>query len=74
MRIRSNIRAGDQGSSLRQCQKERDYWKGQALRMEEIANSPAPVQPTTPPSNTVASTSCGFVNGVYFPDKSGTCG
>ena len=74
MRVRSNIRAGDEASALRQCQKERDYWKDQAQRMEEIANSPAPVKPTTPPTSSVATTvSCGFANGVYYQDMSGNC-
>jgi hypothetical protein len=73
MRIRSNIRAGNEAAALRKCQQERDYWKAEAERMEAIATSPtAPAQPTTPTSTTTT-VSCGYVNGVYYPDMSGTC-
>jgi hypothetical protein len=70
MKIRSDIRAGD---ALRDCQKQRDYWKAQALRMEQIAKAPAtqptPVPPTIPPTS-----GGGYVGGVYYTDRSGWCG
>jgi len=79
MKVRSNIRAGNEAEALRKCQKERDYWKVQAAEMEAIATSPAkpspPQQPTPPPSYGTATTvGCGWVNGIYYPDLSGTCG
>ena len=75
MRIRSNIRAGNnEAAALRKCQQERDYWKAEATRMEAIATSPAaPAQPTAPPTSSTTTVSCGYVNGVYYPDLSGTC-
>jgi hypothetical protein len=76
MRIRTDIRAGDM--SLAQCQKERDYWKAQATKMEEIAKSPSPQPPaptpTPTPSPVTTGSGCGWVNGVYYKDQSGICG
>ena len=72
MKIRSDIRAGD---ALAECQKQRDYWKAQAEYMEKIATSPAPQPPsTTPPTTSTGGSGCGWVNGIYFADRSGTCG
>jgi len=74
MKIRSNLRAGD---ALAQCQKERDYWKAQAEYMESIATAPSYPQPpsTTPPTtSTTTGSNCGWVNGVYYADRSGVCG
>jgi hypothetical protein len=71
MKIRSNIRAGD---ALADCQKQRDYWKAQATYMEKVATSTTPKPPTTPPTTPTTSVSCGWVNGVYYGDMSGTCG
>ena len=77
MRVRSNIRAGDESQALKQCQQQRDYWKAQALNMEQIAKAPAPKPPaTTPPSSTTPTggSGCGWINGVYYADQSGLCG
>jgi len=73
MKIRSNLRAGD---ALAQCQKERDYWKAQAVYMEAIATAPVYTQPpsTTPPTTTTTGSNCGWINGVYYADRSGACG
>jgi len=75
MKTRTNLRAG--GMSLKECQKQRDYWKAQATQMEAIAKAPAP-KPVIPvnPVNPVPATSsgCGWVNGVYYADQSGICG
>jgi hypothetical protein len=77
MKIRTNIHAGD---ALRNCQRQRDYWRNQAERMEQIANapSPRPPQPPQPPNpspnpspNPVGG---GWVGGVYYNDRSGWCG
>jgi hypothetical protein len=70
MKIRSDIRAGD---ALRDCQKQRDYWKAQALRMEQIAKAPAP-QPTPVPPTIPPTSGGGYVGGVYYTDRSGWCG
>ena len=72
MKIRSDIRAGD---ALAECQKQRDYWKAQAQYMEEIAKSPAPKPPApSPPTTSTGGSGCGWVNGIFYPDRSGTCG
>jgi hypothetical protein len=69
MRIRSDLRAGD---ALSECQKQRDYWKAQALRMEQIAKAPTPKPTPTPPTRPPYGG--GYVGGVFFPDRSGWCG
>ena len=71
MKIRSDLRAGD---ALSECQKQRDYWKAQALRMEQIAKAPAPRPTPTPPTPTPPPYGGGYVGGVFFPDRSGWCG
>ena len=76
MRVRSDIRAGDESQALKECQKQRDYWKALAAQMEAIAKAPAPKPPApapAPPSPTGGS-GCGWVNGVYYGDMSGACG
>ena len=76
MKIRSNIHAGD---ALSQCQQQRDYWKNKAYQMEQIASSSKP-QPPIPPyyppytPPTPPQTGGGWVNGVWFGDRSGYCG
>jgi len=76
MKTRTGLRAGDM--SLKECQKERDYWKAQATQMEAIAKSPStkPPTPVAPPTtgSTMTGSGCGWVNGVYFGDQSGICG
>lgn len=72
MKIRSDIRAGD---ALSNCQRERDYWKGMAERMERIANGPAPIPTPNPnPNPNPPSPGGGWVGGVWYSDKSGWCG
>jgi hypothetical protein len=61
-----------------ECDQQRDWWKKQAEMMEVYAKSSS----TTPPaglwfpttSPTYPTTGGGYVNGVYYPDKSGVCG
>ena len=74
MRVRSNIRAGNDAQAMKECQQQRDYWKSQALRMEEIAKAPSIQPPATTPPTTTTGSGCGWVNGVYYADKSGLCG
>jgi hypothetical protein len=79
MKIRSNLHAGD---ALRDCQRQRDYWKNRAYQMEQVANGPDPiynpqppyVPPTTPPTNPGTPGTGGWVGSVYYGDKSGWCG
>lgn len=76
MKIRSDIHAG---MTFAECDKQRDCWKEQAALMEKYANGsgsvpsglqfPPYVCSTTPPPY-----NGGYVNGVYYPDKSGYCG
>lgn len=76
MKIRSNIHAGN---ALSQCQQQRDYWKAKALEMEKIATSPKPKPPTPYPPYppyppTPQPSGGGYVNGVWYADRSGACG
>lgn len=79
MKTRTNLRAGD---ALRDCQRQRDYWKTQAERMEQIAKSNVvvnppyypPSTPTTPTTPTNPGYTGGWVNGVWYGDRSGWCG
>lgn len=78
MKIRSDIHAG---MTFAECDVQRDCWKQQAELMEKYANGSGSVPsglkfppytcsgttPTPPP------TGGGYVNGVYYPDKSGYC-
>jgi hypothetical protein len=51
MKIATHICAGY--TTLEECQRDRDYWKAQAQRMQTIANGgvypPAPQPPLPPP-------------------------
>lgn len=74
MKTRTNLHAG---SALSQCQRQRDYWKDQAFRMELIAKRPGPVVPQPLPQPTPQPTpnpGGGYVGNVYYPDRSGWCG
>lgn len=71
MKIRSDIRAGD---ALRDCQRERDYWKAQATRMEQIAKGPGTRPTPIPPTPAPPSAGGGWVGGVFYADRSGWCG
>jgi hypothetical protein len=77
MKIRTDIHAGD---ALRDCQRQRDFWKGRAFAMEAIANGPRPVYPQPQPlpqpqpqPQPVPATG-GWVGNVYYNDRSGWCG
>jgi len=78
MKIRSDIHAG---MTFAECDVQRDCWKQQAELMEKYANGsgsvpsglvfpPYTCSGTTPPPPSGG----GYVNGVYYPDKSGVCG
>jgi hypothetical protein len=78
MKTRTDVRAG---SELSQCQRQRDYWKDQAFRMELIARRPAPVVPQPAPQpipqptpNPSGSAGGGYVGSVWYSDRSGWCG
>lgn len=72
MKIRTNIHAGD---ALRDCQKQRDYWKAQADNMERIARSGSTTNwPQPQPQPQPQPVGGGWVGGVYFSDRSGWCG
>lgn len=74
MKIRSHMRAGNQADDLRRCQQERDYWKSQADFLEALVNSPTPPLPKPAPAPIPVVATCGWINGVYYADRSGTCG
>jgi hypothetical protein len=63
-----------------ECDVQRDCWKQQAELMEKYANGsgsvPSGLQfpPYVCSSTTPPPSGGGYVNGVYYPDKSGYCG
>lgn len=75
MKTRTNLRAGD---ALRNCQQQRDYWKVQADRMEARAKStnyPQPQPwPQPQPQPQPQPSGGGYVNGIWYGDRSGWCG
>lgn len=79
MKIRSDIHAG---MTFAECDAQRDCWKKQAELMEQYANGSGSVPSglTFPPYTCSSSSGQtypsggGYVNGVYYPDKSGVCG
>lgn len=86
MKIKTNVYAG---MTYEECDAQRNWWKNQANMMESYYNStstyppaglwfpcqPTPYPPTTPTQPTTPPTgSGGYVNGVWVPDMSGTCG
>jgi hypothetical protein len=83
MKIKSDIHAG---MTYEECDAQRNYWKNMAKSGSCAAYYPPATYyppstyyppatyypPTTyPPAPTASG---GYVNGVYYPDKSGTCG
>jgi hypothetical protein len=84
MKIRSDVRAGAY-SSVEQCQADAKAWKGYAESMESFsktgvwpAGQPYPPQPTAPPPTYYppyppTSSSGGYIQGVWYPDVSGSC-
>ena len=78
MKIKSDVRAGATYATYDQCNQAQQYWKQQAQLMEQYAsdvNAGPPaglVLPSTvPPTGGYGG---GYVNGVYYADKSGVCG
>lgn len=77
MKIRTNILAG---MTFAECDAQRDWWKQQAQLMEQYANNVNAGPPAglwLPSGGTVyppSGSGGGYVNGVYYPDKSGVCG
>jgi hypothetical protein len=77
MKIRTDIHAG---TTFAECDVQRDCWKQQAELMEKYANGsgsiPSGLQfpPYTCSGTTPPPSGGGYVNGVYYPDKSGVCG
>lgn len=80
MKIKSNLSAG---MTFAECDQQRNWWKEQAEMMERYFNDrslnpPAglwfPCPPSTTPPTVPPTSGGGWVNGVFFPDKSGVCG
>ncbi len=79
MKIRSDIHAG---MTFSECDVQRDCWKQQAELMEKYANGSGSIPSGLqfPPYTCTGSSyqpypsGGGYVNGVYYPDKSGVCG
>ncbi len=80
MKIKTNISAG---MTFEECDAQRDWWKTQAGMMEEYYNGNVYYPPTglwypcsgTPaPAPAPIPTGGGYVDGVWYPDMSGTCG
>ena len=80
MNIKSGLLAG---MTYDQCVELREWWKDMAKNGPCVTNpSPPtvgapPAQPSQPPSTTAnIQPACygGYINGVYIPDRSGTCG
>lgn len=75
MKIHSDVHAG---ITYQQCDAQRNYWKNLAKSGSCTAAPnpypPQPYPPTYPPTYPPQPTGGGWVGGVYYPDKSGTCG
>jgi hypothetical protein len=80
MNIKSGLTAG---MSYEQCTELREWWKDMARNGPCVANPNPPTPGTPPPTSAQPPTSTasiqpacygGYVNGVYYPDLSGTCG
>lgn len=80
MKIRTGLLAG---MNYEECTQLREWWKDMARNGSCVANpnppttGTPPAQPTQPPSySTSIQPACygGYINGVYIPDYSGTCG
>ena len=69
MKIKSDLHAG---MTYAECDAQRNYWKNMAKSGYCTGYNPQPYPPAPyppyPPSGG------GYVNGVYYPDRSGTCG
>jgi len=80
MNIKSGLIAG---MSYEECTQVREWWKDMARNGPCLENPYPPTTGTPPPTSTqppASSTNIqpacygGYVNGVYIPDYSGTCG
>jgi hypothetical protein len=78
MKIKSDLHAG---MTYTECDAQRNYWKSMAKSGKCNAYYPPTTYPPTtyppttyPPTTYPPSGSGGYVNGVYYPDYSGTCG
>ena len=75
MKIRTAISAG---MTFEECDQVRNYWKYMAqsgpcnVQPTPPSPSPSPVPPT-PPSPPNPNTGGGYINGVWYADKSGIC-
>jgi hypothetical protein len=69
MKTRTNLRAG--ADPLQQCKQQKEYWKAQAIKMEQKANCYKPPSPAPYPPPYQGG---GYVGGVWYPDRSGACG
>jgi hypothetical protein len=79
MKVYTDLRAG---MTYEECDAQRNYWKqaaqtGNCQAVLSDMNPPTTPPPTTttpPPTTGTTGFSCGYVNGVYYGDMSGTCG
>jgi hypothetical protein len=80
MKVQSNICAG---VTFEQCDAQRNYYKGLVQSGKCVANpyppypyppNPYPPYPPYPPKPTPAPSGGGYVGGVWYPDRSGSCG
>ncbi len=75
MKVQSNICAG---MTYEQCDAQRNYYKNLVKSGKCVVNpyppNPYPPYPPYPPNPYPPSPGGGYVNGVWYPDRSGTCG
>jgi hypothetical protein len=72
MKIQTSLRAG---MTYDQCDAQRNYVKGLVASGKCVVGPyPPNPYPPYPPQPVPPSPSGGYVNGVWYPDKSGTCG
>jgi hypothetical protein len=73
MKIQTSLRAG---VTYQQCDAQRNYVKGLVKSGKCVAGYPYPPAPYPPypPQPVPPPSTGGYVNGVYYPDMSGTCG
>jgi hypothetical protein len=79
MKVRSELKAG---RTFQECAQERDWWKRQAVMMEEFANSNKTTPPTglwfpgaatQLPGSIPSGSTSGSTTGKFYPDMSGVC-
>jgi len=73
MKIKTDLKAG---MTFAECDAQRNYWKGLVQSGQCIYNpyppNPNPPNPN-PPSPPPNPSGGGYVNGVWYPDRSGWC-